>query len=410
MFEENDTSASKGRRPIFAEMMRRLHAGEATALIAWSLDRLTRRPREIEDVLDLAQDRGVALATCSGEIDLGTAQGRSMARISATFARQEVEVKSERQRAANAQRAEAGRPHVGRRPFGYAADCVNIVEAEAVQIRWAVDFLLAGGSLRGVATELTRRDVTTTAGGPWRPTELRRMLANPRYAGLRTHRGQVIGPAAWEGIISEEAHVAIKAVFSDPSRRRPGRPRRYLLSGLARCGVCRARCYGATDKRGPLYFCETRQHVARRGEQVDELVRESVIARLSLADAVDAVAPAKSDNQAARLRKEERRLRSLLDGLAEAFAAGDIDADQLRAGSRRLREQRESVAAELSRLARRPALTALLSTADVRTMWEELHIDTQREVLDELMTITLQPPGRGARVFEPRTVEITWKA
>ena len=44
VFEENDTSASKGRRPVYADMMRRLQEGEADALVAWSIDRLTRRP------------------------------------------------------------------------------------------------------------------------------------------------------------------------------------------------------------------------------------------------------------------------------------------------------------------------------------------------------------------------------
>ncbi|WP_276322863.1 hypothetical protein [Streptomyces sp. F001] len=35
----------------------------------WHVDRLTRSPRELEDVIDLADRQGVELATVSGEID-----------------------------------------------------------------------------------------------------------------------------------------------------------------------------------------------------------------------------------------------------------------------------------------------------------------------------------------------------
>ena len=410
VFEENDTSASKGRRPVFAEMMRRLDAGEANALIAWSLDRLTRRPREIEDVLDLSQERGVALSTCSGEIDLGTAQGRTMARIGATFARQEVEVKSERQRAANTQQAESGRPHAGRRAFGYTADGLGIVPEEAGHIRWAAERLLAGGSIRGIVAELGRRGAKTTAGGPWKPTEFRRMLANPRYAGIRIHREEVIDRGVWEPILDEDTHNAVRAILTDPSRQRTGQPRRYLLSGLALCAVCGARCYGVAGKRGPLYFCESRKHIARRAEHVETLVHETMIERLSRPDAAAALARSEKSDHAGDLRTEERGLRARLDGLAEAFAAGDIDPQQMRAGSKRLRARLEVVAEALATLARKPALSGLLSAADVRAAWEGLDIDTQREIIGELLTVTLHSPGRGARTFAPDTVGIAWKS
>ena len=360
-------------------------------------------------MLDLSQERGVALSTCSGEIDLGTAQGRTMARIGATFARQEVEVKSERQRAANTQRAEAGRPHAGRRAYGYAANGLDLEPEEADHIRWAAERLLAGGTIRGIVAELGRRGATTTDGNPWKPTEFRRMLASPRYAGVRMHRGVAVGRGAWPAILDQDTHDAVRAILTDPARKRAGRPRRYLLSGLARCAVCGARCYGVTEPRGPLYYCESRKHVARRAERVEELVDETVVARLSRADAAAAFARPIETGHAVDLRTEERGLRARLDGLAEAFAAGDIDAQQMRAGSRRLRERLEQVADALASLARKPAFSGLLVGTDVREAWEGLDIDTQREVIGELLTVTLRSPGRGARTFDPDTVEIAWK-
>lgn len=51
------------------------------AVVCWHVDRLTRTPRELEDVIDLADKRGLELATISGEIDIATPTGRLIARI-----------------------------------------------------------------------------------------------------------------------------------------------------------------------------------------------------------------------------------------------------------------------------------------------------------------------------------------
>src|SRR6266498_387222 len=42
----------------------------------------------------------------------------------------------------------------------------------------------------------------TPTGKPFHTTTLRRVLTNPRMAGLRVHRGEVIGEASWEPVIS----------------------------------------------------------------------------------------------------------------------------------------------------------------------------------------------------------------
>jgi site-specific DNA recombinase len=410
VFEDNDVSASTAKvRPAYQRMLSDLEAGHLDAVIVWDIDRLTRRPIEIEHFIDLADRKGIALASVGGDVDLATDNGRLFARIKGAVARAEVERKSARQKLANTQRAEAGRPHVGRRAFGYSSDGMAIVETEARHIRWAAERLLAGGSIRGIVAELGTRGARTTAGGPWRPTEFRRMLANPRYAALRSHNGQVVGPAVWTAILDQDTSNAVRAVLTDPARRRAGRPRRYLLSGLARCAVCGLRCYGTTEKRGPLYYCESRRHIARRAEDIEDLVNETIVAFLSRPDAAAALARPDKSDKAADLRTEERGLRARLDGLAEAFAAGDIDAQQLSAGSKRLRARLSVVGTELATLARTPVLSAILTATDVRATWEALDIDTAREIIGALLTVTLHSPGRGARHFDPDTVSIVWK-
>ena len=48
-------SAFSGKpRPHYAEMLEAVRAGEIDRIICWKLDRLYRRPRELEDLIDLA--------------------------------------------------------------------------------------------------------------------------------------------------------------------------------------------------------------------------------------------------------------------------------------------------------------------------------------------------------------------
>jgi len=51
-------------------------AGLIDAVACWHVDRLTRSPRELEDVINLHDKRGIMLATVTGEMDLSTPTGR----------------------------------------------------------------------------------------------------------------------------------------------------------------------------------------------------------------------------------------------------------------------------------------------------------------------------------------------
>jgi site-specific DNA recombinase len=408
--EDNDVSASGTKpRPAYQRLLADLAEGRADAVVVWDLDRLTRRPIEIEAFIDLADRHRIALASVGGDVDLATDNGRMFARIKGAVARAEIERKSARQRAANTQRAEAGRPPAGRRAFGYSQDGMVVVESEAAEVRKAVDTVLAGGSIRSIVADLAARGVPTTMGGPWRPTELRRLLANPRYAGQRVHRGEVIGPGTWPAIVDLDSWRAVQGVLADPSRHKAGRPERYLLSGVARCAVCGGRIYGAREPRGRTYLCESRRHVVRRAENVEHFVVKTVLARLARPDARELFSRADSRDQAQGLREEEASLRARLDGLSEAFAEGDIDREQLRKGSQRLRLRLTTVTSTLASLAVTPAVADLVSSADVAQAWNELDLDRQRAVVDTLLGVVLHSPGRGARHFNPTTVELTWK-
>lgn len=69
--------------------------------------------------------------------------------------------------------------------------------------------------MRSLASWLTTTEVPTPGGGEnWKTGTLRQMLCSARLAGLRAHRGQIIGQAVWAPIITVEKREQVLARFA----------------------------------------------------------------------------------------------------------------------------------------------------------------------------------------------------
>src|SRR5690606_31253149 len=135
--------------------------------------RLTRRPQEFNDLIELAESRGVRISTvASGEFDLNLASGRGVARTIAAWDAVEAEQASERIKAAKLQRSQKGEWHGGTPPFGYTSANTKLVinPEEAPLVKEAAKRILAGDTIHAIITEWNRRGVTTRFGYHWRNT------------------------------------------------------------------------------------------------------------------------------------------------------------------------------------------------------------------------------------------------
>jgi len=413
---DNDTSASgKVQRPEFDRMLADIAAGRVGTVVSWSMDRLNRTRRDRLRILELGEQVGLLLSFARGsDLDLATPSGRLTADILSSVARHEIEQMSDRRKRANEQRAARGVPAGGRRPFGYTADQRAIVEAEADVVRWCADQMVAGRGLWWLAAQLEERGVRTTLGGPWRHSELRRMLVNPRYIGRRMHRGVDVGEGQWPAILDVDTHTAVRAIISDPTRARKGAPVRYLLSALAVCGApdCGEVIYGSTVAGRGTYSCATRRHVAVRADPVDEYVGDVLGARMAEPDALGLFVDERAAVDVGELRRREAGLLARMDGLAEAFAADDIDRSQLRAGTSRLRVEVAEVRAAM-RPVGVPGVEVLLAGGDVESRVSGLRFTDParfRDLLGRVAVVRLHSPGRGARRFREESVEFVWRA
>ncbi len=65
----------------------------------------------------------------------------------------------------------------------------------------------------------------------------------------------------------------------------------------------------------------------------------------------------------------------------------------------------ESALADAGRVS---VLGPLLDATDVQEVWDGLDPDRRRAVIDTLIVVRLDSPGRGVRTFNPETVALAW--
>jgi DNA invertase Pin-like site-specific DNA recombinase len=327
VYVDNDVSAYTGKpRPSFRRLLDDIEAKRVGAVIAWHPDRLYRHPSDLETFVDAVDKARAKVATvAAGEIDLGSASGRMVARMLGAAARGESERASERLKAQRLQQVREGRRQGGgMRPFGYTTE-MEPHPTEAPLVREAVDRTLGGTSVYHVAADWNDRGILTTTGKRWRAQSLRRTLTRPLLAGLREHKpsGTVV-PGAWEPIISEDEHRLLVAKFPEGSGtgERTAR-RKALLSGLLCCADCGVKLVYSHDR----YICDKSRNGGCGKTRVSK-ARELELAVLQLAEKrAERRARGKDREQGERaaLLAELKTLDDRLAMLTEMLGAGELD-------------------------------------------------------------------------------------
>lgn len=418
---DNDVSAYSGKhRPAYERMLADLHDRARDAVIVYHVDRLTRRPIELEEfvaVLDAAKVRQVRFVV--GDMDLGTGDGLMVARILGAMAANESATKSRRMRRKYEQNAAAGLPHGGsQRPFGYEDDKVTIRKDEAKVIRTLVARFVAGESLRSLALWLDNEGVRTVSGGPWRTPTLHTLLASGRIAGLREHRGQVVGPAVWKAIISADDRRRVLARMDEVKVSGRRTPQRYLLTGLLRCGKCgntlfssarvntrRYVCLGGPDHQG----CGRLTVVA---DPVERLIADAVIYRLDTPELADTLAgKSATDARAAEAAESLSADREQLDELAGAYAAKAITMREWLSARKPIETRIAEAERRLATAGRADALRGLVGHGDrLNAGWSALNLDRRHAIVRAVLDHAVIGAGvLGARSLDPARVRPLWR-
>ena len=150
------------KRPGIQAALEALQAGDAKALVAAKLDRLSRSMIDFTAPMATAQKQGWALVALDCAVDTTTPAGEAMANVLATFAQFERRLISQRTREALAVKRSQG-VRLGR-PSTMPRTVVNRIKRERAK----------GKSFAAIADGLNREGVPTAQGGKrWYPATVR---------------------------------------------------------------------------------------------------------------------------------------------------------------------------------------------------------------------------------------------
>src|SRR6516162_7305732 len=164
-------SAKNLNRPGLQRLLGLVDSGKVEAVIIAKLDRLTRSVKDLCNLLELFEKRGVALISVAESLDTASAAGRLVITIMAAVSQWEREAIGERTRDAMRHKRASGE-RVGTIRFGFclAEDGSRLVEDPDEQdiIGRIRELKAAGHTLQEIAYELNRQGYTTRRGTAWR--------------------------------------------------------------------------------------------------------------------------------------------------------------------------------------------------------------------------------------------------
>ncbi len=406
---------SRGERPDFAELRELIRTRQVQAVGVWEPSRLSRDLGTAVSLRDDCEAAGVLLITSGGTYDMTSDGDRLALGVGALVAEQEARAISKRTTRGSDSRALAGRPN-GKNNYGFARvygptgklSHVVHVEEEAAILRRAAAHVVHGGSLSSMVKALNDEGVPSPdaavaartgrkprGSGLWTIAGLRSVLASPASAGLRVHRGEIVGLAAWEPIITAEQRTKLLATFD---ARRVGKRRGgvwHWPSGLLECAVCGEplRLTGKVDD--VAYWQCAGRHAGIKDEAIRLFLRDLIVAAVT---GYGRTRPVQTDSRIQAAKDALEAAQERQKQAVAAYAAGRLPLAVLEAVS----DETQSLVRELrDAVAVLDAPAVEVDQAEVLHRWDSLAPEKQREIARTVLgRVIVTPAGKGNRWIE----------
>jgi DNA invertase Pin-like site-specific DNA recombinase len=286
---------------------------EWDALVAYRLDRLSRRVIPLNRLFGFVQEHGKTLASVSESLDLSTWIGRLVANVIAGVAEGELEAIRERNLSSQAKLRQLGRWHGAGVPYGFTtekrSDGWYLVHNEAEKRILRDEILprvLAHQSARSVASALNSAGLRTRKGGPWHVQSVLGILRNRALLGQHEYKGKLVTDEdglpvqRGEPLVTADEWAKVQTALSSRSIR-TGERNQNPLSGVLTCHgikhkpecqrresrwcgcpVCGAAVYSQKmpGREYSYYRCSDRTGCtssAVRADEIQELVEEHLL-------------------------------------------------------------------------------------------------------------------------------------
>jgi site-specific DNA recombinase len=415
VFEDNDISASKYTkrvRPGYRELMKAVESHGVTRIVCWRMDRLYRRPKELEALIDMtAAGQLEIVSVMGGALNLSTSQGRMSARVHVAAAAAESETTHERLVSELEQRRGNGEPSGGHAPYGWKTK-THIDPAQTKVLLAAMDDILKGRSLSEIAREWNATRVRGRDG--WDANIIGKIVTRPHHAGLLIHKGNVVGTGTWKPLITKAKHDRLVEEIKRRATAISRLPkRRSMLTGLLKCGECGHTMYRSSSEGHALWRCHTS---ASRGEGCGKVnVRAALIepriieAAIQRVDDLRFAQDLKAQQQPGRagiLARALGELEQREQEMGESFASGIVKIGTVEAFAKKAETDRIAWTDELARIEKQSALAAYAGKRGVlRKAWPGLGMDTQRTIIAEAIgPITIKQTSHRGKRFDPSRI------
>jgi hypothetical protein len=294
----------------------------------------------------------------------------------------------------------------GSRPFGYKINWQDLGEgaprrrrivdeelepAEKELIEEAATRVLRGESLRSIAMDWNERGVKTVGGGTWQGSMIKRVLMSPRIAGLKEHRGEIVGEAKWPAIIDRAKHERLVGLLKDESRRPAnyGRPRVYPLVGLLRCGSCGGKLITYLSRQGQGYGCRKDENLkcdarVRIAAEPLEAYAEGYVIEMWRNPQAVKIAQSDEDRMKSisKISSEMAQLQEQKNEALRMKLRGEVDLKTYRAVARELDAAHDKLHREHKSLTSEAAMPEL---PDPSLAWDDLSAQDRRTLTELLV-------------------------
>jgi site-specific DNA recombinase len=237
LYIDDGYTGTNMERPALKRMLRHIKEKRVTAVLVYKLDRLSRRQRDILELIeDEFEKNGASFTSSVEKIDTSTAFGKAMLGVLAVFAQLDRDMIIERTTAGRRQRVSQGKWYGGRIPFGYSwnreLQQLEIIPEEARIIRESYRLYLNGHSRLSIAEWAAPRCLSRTIDH----SVIRDILSRQIYTGNLGYVGNIY-EGKHEAIIDQATWDAVQIELE---KRKDGATPIgvYLLTGLLQCGVC----------------------------------------------------------------------------------------------------------------------------------------------------------------------------
>ncbi|MEO9514534.1 MAG: recombinase family protein [Rhizobiaceae bacterium] len=256
-FEEQET-ASKVGRPLFADMRQQLQSGLAEGIIIHRIDRSSRNYTDWAHIDQLSQ-QGIKVYFAADGLDFESAGGRLMADIQMVLA-----AHYSRNLSFEVKKGLYGRIKQGQYPFkapvGYLDNgegqpkTVDPVKGPLVKL--AFELYCSGEySITSLSKEMRRLGLTGWYGKPVSRSNIETILRNPFFMGKMLIRGTFYD-ATHEPLITASQFQRVKDVKAGRHRKKTTKHQMALRSLLI-CADCKTLLTGERQKAHTYYRCHT---------------------------------------------------------------------------------------------------------------------------------------------------------